>query len=162
MAALICSPVAPLYITSFPYFSNPRSSKIPPMSSCGEPSFINEVPSPMHPVSAAVFPKSCSKFCAIVIRDGIACGFIIISGTIPDSVRGMSWPLNKAPMVPFWPCLLENLSPSSGTRSCTTRIFTKRNPTLFTIITTFSTRPRVHTCGVVDASRTWPPAVLIM
>ena len=71
------------------------------MTSSGEPSFIKDVPSPIHPFNTAAFPNNCSKFCAIVIRDGIACGFIIISGTIPDSVRGISCPRNNAPIVPF-------------------------------------------------------------
>ena len=154
IVALICSPVAPLYNTSFPCFSYPICSRRYPIASCGDPSFINAVPSPIVPESAAVFPINCSKFWAIVMRLGIAWGFIIISGTIPDSVRGISCPRNSAPIVPFWPWRLENLSPSSGIRSCTTRIFTKRNPILFTITTTFSTRPRVHTCGTVDASFT--------
>ena len=158
----ICSPVAPLYMVSLPYRSKSFASKISPMTSCGDSLFINEVPSPNAPACNPAFPNNCSKFCAIVIRDGIAWGFIIMSGTMPDSVRGISYPLRSAPMVPFWPCLFENLSPSSGMRSCTTRIFTRRNPALFNITATFSTRPRVHTCGVVDASFTIRSFVLSM
>ena len=30
-----------------------------------------------------------------------------MSGTIPDSVRGISWPRRRAPMVPFCPWRLE-------------------------------------------------------
>ena len=77
------------------------------MALSGEPSFIKDVPSPIAPLNAAALPNNCSKFCAIVIRDGIACGFIIMSGTIPDSVRGISYPLSNAPIVPFWPWRFE-------------------------------------------------------
>ena len=44
----------------------------------------------MAPSPGAPFPSNDSKSCAIVIRDGIQWGLTIISGTIPDAVRGIS------------------------------------------------------------------------
>ena len=62
------------------------------MDSLGSPSFIKLVPFAIAPREVAAFPKIVSKSCAMVIRLGIACGFIIISGTTPSMVLGISHP----------------------------------------------------------------------
>jgi len=52
----------------------------------------------------------------IVMREGNACGLMMMSGTIPFSVNGMFTDGHKYPKTPFWPCLDENLSPIMGLR----------------------------------------------
>jgi hypothetical protein len=51
----------------------------------------------MHPT----FDKRVSMSWAMVIRDGIAWGLMMMSGTIPDAVWGMSSGLRIMPIVPF-------------------------------------------------------------
>lgn len=63
------------------------------------------------------FPSRHSINCAIVIRLGIACGFTIMSGTIPSNDQGMSSWRYVIPIVPFCPCREANLSPIWGTRT---------------------------------------------
>ena len=55
-----------------------------------------------------------STKCPIVIRDGIACGFIIISGRMPSLVYGIFSSGIIKPNTPFCPCLEQCLSPNSG------------------------------------------------
>lgn len=50
----------------------------------------------------------------IVILLGKALGFIITSGVIPVSVKGISILGQSMDKTPFWPCLEENLSPITG------------------------------------------------
>ena len=52
--------------------------------------------------------------CPIVILEGIQCGLIVRSADIPDSEKGKSSYLYVIPHVPFYPCLLQNLSPIYG------------------------------------------------
>jgi len=61
-------------------------------------------PSPRHPVMHPTLDNKVSMSCAIVIRDGMAWGLIIISGTIPDAVWGMSSGFKIIPIVPFCVC----------------------------------------------------------
>lgn len=71
-----------------------------------------------EPPQAIPFPKAASKSWPGVCREGNACGFITISGTIPCIVKGkFSWD-SKKPRTPFCPCMLENLSPRHGDRTC--------------------------------------------
>ena len=63
---------------------------------------------------AAALPAMLSISIPIVIRDGMACGLIIISGFKPSSVYGISCSGMILPIVPFCPCLDENLSPITG------------------------------------------------
>ena len=79
-----------------------------------------------------------------------------MSGTRPSAVLGRSWALNRIPIVPFWPWRVLNLSPNSGVLSCVMRIFISNIPRLFTVTTTDSTRPDVHTCGVKEESLIFP------
>jgi len=54
-----------------------------------------------YPFRAPPFPASDSINILIVILDGKACGFIIISGVIPVSVNGMSTYGHKTERTPF-------------------------------------------------------------
>ena len=83
------------------------------------------VPSPNNPNSNNTLPSSVSFNCPIVIRDGIACGLIIISGRRPSFVNGMSHSGIILPTVPFCPCLELNLSPNTGFLNTRTRTFAK-------------------------------------
>ena len=67
--------------------------------------------------TAPTFPRRHSISCAMVIRLGMACGFTMMSGTIPSIDHGMSSCLYVIPMVPFCPCRDANLSPICGTRT---------------------------------------------
>ena len=64
---------------------------------------VNGEPSPTVPVSAPIRPMRVSIKCAIVIRDGMQCGLMMISGIIPDAVCGISSGSNIIPTVPFCP-----------------------------------------------------------
>ncbi len=57
------------------------------------------------------FPSRHSISCAMVIRLGMACGFTMMSGTIPSTDQGMSSCRYVIPIVPFCPCRDANLSP---------------------------------------------------
>ena len=73
----------------------------------------------LEPIHSINFPT--------VIREGYPCGFIITSGHIPASLKGMfSWGTIR-PVTPFWPCLDENLSPSSGRRVWCQATLTRRH-----------------------------------
>lgn len=74
-----------------------------------------------EPPAAMPFPRAASNSWPGVCREGKACGFITISGTIPWMVKGkFSWD-SKNPRTPFCPCILENLSPRQGDRTCQKR-----------------------------------------
>ena len=68
------------------------------------------------PIRLPAFPQSSSSIFPIVILEGYPCGFMIMSGEMPFSVKGMSSWLQMSPTTPFCPCREENLSPSSGRR----------------------------------------------
>ncbi len=82
-----------------------------------------------------------STNCPIVILDGSACGFIIISGRTPSSVNGMSSSGITRPTVPFCPQRLQNLSPIAGILSSRILTFAKRNPSSSSVIKVLSTNP---------------------
>ena len=75
------------------------------------------------------------------MREGMACGLTMMSGTTPSHVNGMSSCVYVMPMVPFWPCRDENLSPTCGVRQERTRILTNRNPWSFVVRSTWSMIP---------------------
>ena len=110
----------PLYKTSFAHFSYPNSSNILPIN--GSFMFEKLDNFAILPLSTHTLPIITSKICPKVIRLGNACGFIIISGTIPFLVKGISSAGNTIPIVPFCPKREQNLSPISGILS-----FRKRN-----------------------------------
>ena len=83
----------------------------------------NAVPWWNFPAHApALLPKS-SIILPTVIRDGNPWGFIIKSGQTPLSLKGMSSCRTILPTTPFCPCLLLNLSPSSGRLVCLIRTY---------------------------------------
>jgi hypothetical protein len=53
---------------------------------------------------------------AMVIREGKACGLMMTSGDMPDSLKGMFSCGHSWDMTPFCPCLDANLSPITGLR----------------------------------------------
>ena len=101
----------------------------------------NMVPSPRSPVSVHKIASKHSLSWPIVMRDGIACGFTIMSGVIPSSVNGMSSCGNVRPITPFWPMRLENLSPTIGVRVSRILTFTMFVPSLCGMRKTVSTTP---------------------
>ena len=106
---------------------------------CFGPLFLKAVQSPNPPIIEHALPNKLSTNCPIVIRDGIACGLIMISGRIPSSVNGiLSSGINK-PIVPFCPQREQNLSPIPGIRSLRTLTFAKRNPCSPSVIKALST-----------------------
>ena len=86
---------------SFPLEWNPAFVSISPNTPILEPSLLNAVQSPNAPYCAQAFPVIHSTNCPIVIRDGSACGLIIISGLRPSRVNGISCSGTTKPMVPF-------------------------------------------------------------
>jgi hypothetical protein len=52
----------------------------------------------------------------MVMREGKACGLMMMSGVMPDSVNGMSACGQSSDLGPFCPCREENLSPTIGLR----------------------------------------------
>ena len=48
------------------------------------------VPSTGLPLMAATLPAMDSRNCPMVMRLGMACGLMMMSGTMPSSVKGMS------------------------------------------------------------------------
>ena len=75
---------------------------------------INTLASPRTPSIQHSFAKIHSTKCPIVIREGMACGFIIISGRMPSFVYGIFSSGITIPITPFCPCLEQCLSPNSG------------------------------------------------
>ena len=101
MVASSCLPFMPSYIISSPLewnlcFVN-NSPKTPNLFS----RFKNAVQSPKVPSCAHPLPIMASIICPKVIREGSACGFIIISGRIPFLVNGMFASGITIPIVPF-------------------------------------------------------------
>lgn len=68
----------------------------------------------IFPFKEALFPAIFSISIPIVILDGKAFGFMITSGTIPVSVKGISTYGQRTLRTPFCPCLELNLSPIIG------------------------------------------------
>lgn len=85
---------------------------------------VNGVASPSIPSKLAVLLIKHSIKCPIVIREGIACGLMMMSGTIPSYEKGISSYVYVIPTVPFCPCRDANLSPTCGIRIDRTRILT--------------------------------------
>ena len=112
MSVSIILPLIPLYKTSLPCLLNPTVSNSLKTASLSKS--IKIVPSPKDPFIQHNLAKTHSTICPIVIREGKACEFIIISGLIPSFVKGISHSLNILPITPFCPCLEECLSPNSG------------------------------------------------
>ena len=75
-------------MTSFPYLWYPNECKSAEISSTFYPQ--KGVASPSEPFNAATLLSKHSIKWPIVILEGIACGFTIISGTIPSLVKGKS------------------------------------------------------------------------
>ncbi len=61
-------------------------------------------------------PASDSMNMPIVMREGKACGLMMTSGMMPDSLKGMSTVGHFWEHTPFWPWREENLSPITGER----------------------------------------------
>ena len=97
----ICCPVIPLYKISLPCFSKLFFSNSDPTLS--KSNGINTLPSPVVPSKLHTFANTHSTKCPTVIRLGIAWGLIIISGTIPSFVKGISCSGNIIPITPFCP-----------------------------------------------------------
>mmetsp|Transcript_7249 Transcript_7249/g.11397 ORF Transcript_7249/g.11397 Transcript_7249/m.11397 type:complete len:201 (+) Transcript_7249:978-1580(+) len=102
---------------------------------------VKGVASPSLPIIDATFPIRHSTSCPMVIRDGMACGLTMMSGTMPSHVNGMSSCVYVMPMVPFCPWREENLSPTCGVRHDRTRILTKRRPWSLVVSSTWSMMP---------------------
>lgn len=68
----------------------------------------------MSPFKTPLLAAMLSINIPIVILEGKAWGLIIISGTIPDSEKGISTYGHNIDITPFYPCLDENLSPITG------------------------------------------------
>jgi len=111
------------------------------------------VPSAGLPLAEAAFPASDSMNCPIVILEGIACGLIIRSGTVPSSENGRSSCGTIKPMTPFCPCRDANLSPSSGTLWSRTRTFTSWLPSPDIVMNIPSTVPVSEGRMSTDVSR---------
>lgn len=60
----------------------------------------------------------------MVMREGMAWGLMMRSGTMPSRVKGMSSCVYVMPTVPFWPWRDANLSPTCGTRIVRVRTLT--------------------------------------
>ena len=118
----ICSPVIPLYKMSFPLEWYPCFVNSSPNTPIFCPLLTKAVQSPKPPLITHALPISVSISCPMVIRDGIACGLIIISGFNPSFVKGISASGITSPTVPFWPHREANLSPILGI--LTSRILT--------------------------------------
>ena len=67
-----CSPVIPLYITSFPLEWKPSFVNISPNTPTLDPLLLKAVQSPKPPYIAHALPVTTSTNCPMVIRDGIA------------------------------------------------------------------------------------------
>ncbi len=94
------------------------------------------------PSRLPTLPPIISSTWATVILEGMAWGLITRSGTIPDSVNGISSNGWISPSTPFCPCLDANLSPSSGILSSRTLTFASRAPFMLSVRITASTMPR--------------------
>ena len=84
MSELICSPVIPLYITWLPDEWNPFCTNALPNASVFAPFMVKAVQSPNPPSMVTALPITDSNNCPMVMRDGTACGLMMISGTVPS------------------------------------------------------------------------------
>mmetsp|Transcript_9366 Transcript_9366/g.42649 ORF Transcript_9366/g.42649 Transcript_9366/m.42649 type:complete len:201 (-) Transcript_9366:4126-4728(-) len=114
---------------------------------------VKGVASPSLPIIDATLPMRHSTSCPMVMRDGMAWGLTMMSGTIPSHVNGMSSWVYVMPMVPFCPCLDENLSPTCGVRQDRTRILTNLRPWSFVVSSTWSMMPVSEFFMPVEQSR---------
>eukprot|EP01139_Manchomonas_bermudensis_P002638 Amastigsp_a5308_12.p5 type:complete len:113 gc:universal Amastigsp_a5308_12:1642-1304(-) len=76
----------------------------------------------------------------MVMRDGTACGFMMMSGTMPSREKGRSSWRYVMPQVPFCPWRDENLSPMCGMRTERVRTLQMTKPSRLVVSTTRSTR----------------------
>ncbi len=114
-------------------------------------------PSTTFPLNAAALPPNDSMNWPTVILEGKACGFIIISGTIPSWVYGKSSWFTSIPRIPFCPCLEANLSPISGILISLTRILYILPPSTDWVIITLSTTPFSEGLTPIEVSRLYGP-----
>mmetsp|Transcript_10449 Transcript_10449/g.26289 ORF Transcript_10449/g.26289 Transcript_10449/m.26289 type:complete len:200 (-) Transcript_10449:1688-2287(-) len=102
---------------------------------------VKAVASPSSPVMADTLPSKHSTKWPSVMREGIAWGLTMMSGTTPSTVNGMSSWRYVIPHVPFCPCRLLNLSPIWGMRTDRMRTFTSLNPSELVLNMTWSMMP---------------------
>ncbi len=62
---------------------------------------LNGEASPVVPLKAHALDSSASMSWPMVMRDGMACGFMMMEGMIPEDVNGMSSSRYIMPIVPF-------------------------------------------------------------
>jgi len=117
---------------------------------------MNGVQSPNPPNKEHAFPITHSINCPIVIRDGIAWGFMIKSGRNPSFVNGISDSGIISPPVPFCPARDAILSPWFGIRTSRIRTFAIRSPASPSVMNVLSTIPNCPFLGVFDASTIRP------
>jgi len=110
------------------------------------------VASPSFPWKQATLEARHSIKCPIVILDGIAWGFTMMSGTIPSWVNGISSCLYVIPQVPFCPCLDANLSPIWGILIALILTFVKRQPSSSVVRITWSIIPYSEDLRGVETS----------
>ncbi len=149
--AVYCSPVWPLYMVSTPLSLNPNESSSFLSLSSGSASKV--VPLMYLPANAPTLPAIISIRCEIVILDGTPWGENIKSGTMPDAEKGISLCGTISPTMPFWPCLLVNLSPSSGTLSSLILTWISLLPSSFSVSMTKSTTPSSPCFKLMELSR---------
>ena len=75
---------------------------------------MNGVASPSRALMHATLESRHSTRCPMVMRQGMAWGLMMRSGTMPSHVKGMSSWVYVMPTVPFCPCRDANLSPTCG------------------------------------------------
>mmetsp|Transcript_29662 Transcript_29662/g.73496 ORF Transcript_29662/g.73496 Transcript_29662/m.73496 type:complete len:201 (-) Transcript_29662:2653-3255(-) len=102
---------------------------------------VKGVASPSLPIMDATFPMRHSTSWPIVMREGIAWGFTMMSGEMPSHVNGMSSCVYVMPTVPFCPWRDENLSPTCGVRTDRTLILTNFSPWSLVVSNTWSMMP---------------------
>ena len=124
---------------SLPVCFNPDLNKPDLSDSSFSP--VNAVPSILLPSIDPTFAPIISRTWATVILEGIACGLINRSGITPSSVNGISSCSTSLPMIPFCPCLLANLSPSSGILFVLRVILTSLPESRDSVTYTLSTHP---------------------
>ena len=137
---------------SFPLEWYPTFDNISPNTLILDPSLLNAVQSLNPPYAAAALPMIHSTKCPIVIRDGMAWGFIIKSGRTPSRVKGISFSGMTSPIVPFCPAREAILSPILGILISRTRTFAMRVPSSPSVMNVLSTIPTCPFFGVLDAS----------
>ena len=126
---------------------------------------LNAVQSVNPPYIEDAFPTIHSTKCPIVIRDGIACGLIIISGRTPSRVNGISLSGITSPTVPFCPAREAILSPKLGILISRTRTLAIRVPVSPSVINVLSTVPKCPFFGIFDISErllSWEELLLVI